>query len=350
MALTASQNKQLNTAKASLLKMQSQLKTTSGGGGSSKVVPVSASSAGLTAQQAANEKAAQNIRWGVTSNDSVTYKPTAMPKVKAYTPSDISGGTTPINLPAYQAPQDIGDVVGQNNAALAPGMAQTGLTLDATTGQWTAAPTDTLAQNQATQMNTMMDMFNSKQSSESLYKDLYKETGIKKLENDVSNYTGQLNQIVNKAQADTLAVTGQGRGIPEVIIGGQQAQINKEAAIQALPIQALLATSQGNLQMAQQHLDTLFKVRSADNQAKYEFQSKILDSFTGYLNKQEERQFQAVQTAEETKIQGATRLPHHATLTSLKCRSAKRTGFSHSENQLSYLNARCHQCRRSIQR
>ncbi|MEG7973033.1 hypothetical protein, partial [Listeria monocytogenes] len=76
----------------------------------------------------------------------------------------------------------------------------------------------------------------------------------------VNNYQTQLNNIVAKAQADVLSTQGQGRGIPEVIIGGQQAQINKEAAIQSLPIQALLSSAQGDLQTAQAHVDKLFQI------------------------------------------------------------------------------------------
>ena len=98
---------------------------------------------------------------------------------------------------------------------------------------------------------------------------------------DVSNYTSQLNNIVAKAQAESLGLEGQGRGITESIIGGQQAQINREAAIQALPIQAQLASSQANLEEATRHLDNLFKLKSEDADAKYKRQSDMVQAVLG---------------------------------------------------------------------
>ena len=53
---------------------------------------------------------------------------------------------------------------------------------------------------------------------------LERQAGIEKKQQLVNTYQGQLNTIVNKAQADILSTQGQGRGIPEAIIGGQQAQ------------------------------------------------------------------------------------------------------------------------------
>jgi len=75
-------------------------------------------------------------------------------------------------------------------------------------------------------------------SSADAFSKAQRETGILQKQQIVGDLTGQLNQIVATSQAQQLQVTGQGRGIPEVIIGGQQAQIAKEAAIQALPIAA----------------------------------------------------------------------------------------------------------------
>lgn len=110
----------------------------------------------------------------------------------------------------------------------------------------------------------------------------------------VNNYQTQLNNIVAKAQADVLSTQGQGRGIPEVIIGGQQAQINKEAAIQSLPIQALLSSAQGDLQTAQAHVDKLFQIYATDaeNQVKYyNDQSKLVYDFA---TKKEQQQLDSL--------------------------------------------------------
>jgi len=108
--------------------------------------------------------------------------------------------------------------------------------------------------------------------------DIYNSSGVQEVNQarqQVNNLTAQINAITSKAQADQLSVIGQGRGIPEVIIGGQQAQISREAAIQALPLQALLASAQGNLELAQQHLDTTFKLRLEDATNAFNYQKDL---------------------------------------------------------------------------
>ncbi len=131
-------------------------------------------------------------------------------------------------------------------------------------------------------------------NQEKILAKLERDAGLEQKKQEVSNYTGQLNSIVAQSQADALSVTGQGRGIPEAIIGGQQAQIYKEAAIKALPIQALLANAQGNLEMAQQHVDTLFKIRSEDAQAQYKYQSNYIDSLFEFATASQQRKMQAI--------------------------------------------------------
>ena len=115
-----------------------------------------------------------------------------------------------------------------------------------------------------------------------------RQYGIQKKQQEVNNLSAQLGAIVAKSQADQLSVTGQGRGIPEAIIGGQQAQIAKEAAIQALPVQAQLAAAQGNLEMAQERLDTYYKVVSQDIENKYNYDMKLYDTVYDYATKQQQ--------------------------------------------------------------
>ena len=132
-----------------------------------------------------------------------------------------------------------------------------------------------------------------------IYQQEYENAGIAQKQQEVNNYTNQINAIVAKQQADVLSVTGQGRGIPEVIIGGQQAQINKEAAIQALPIQAQLAAAQGNLEIAQQHLDTMFRIKSADAQAEYTYKTRLIDAVFDFATKAEQRRFDEIKLKED---------------------------------------------------
>lgn len=115
-------------------------------------------------------------------------------------------------------------------------------------------------------------------SSADAYKQAQKETGILQKQKLVSDLTSQLNQITAQGQANQLSVVGQGRGIPEAIIGGQQAQIARETAIASLPVSAQLSAAQGNLEMAQQNLDTLFKIYSDDAKNEYEYKKNTIDT------------------------------------------------------------------------
>lgn len=157
-----------------------------------------------------------------------------------------------------------------------------------------AAATPTLEDMLSKQLNLQSQ--NAPVKTEDIYNKAYNEAGIANKQQLVNNYTAQLNAIQAKAQADQLSLTGQGRGVPEVIIGGQQAQVAKEAAIQALPVSAQLAAAQGDLALAQQHLDTMFKLQVADATAQYEYKNKIIDTVMQYATKAEQRQFEAQQT------------------------------------------------------
>lgn len=96
---------------------------------------------------------------------------------------------------------------------------------------------------------------------------------------------GQITTIVNNAQAQALSLEGQGRGIPEAIIGGQKAQIFKEAAIQALPLQAQLAVAQGDLQTATEHLQTVSQYVQENISNDFKYRTAVYDSAMGIFGK-----------------------------------------------------------------
>lgn len=127
-----------------------------------------------------------------------------------------------------------------------------------------------------------------------IYAEQERRDGIQQKQQLVNDYTAQLNAITAKAEADKLRVTGQGRGIPEVIIGGQQAQIAKEAAIEALPVAAQLAAAQGNLETAQQHVATYAKLLIDDANAKYQHKQDIFKTILPFLNAAENRRLQVL--------------------------------------------------------
>ncbi len=133
-------------------------------------------------------------------------------------------------------------------------------------------------------------------STADIYAQAEKDAGIEAKRQLVNNLTGQLAAINAKAQADQMKVTDQGRGIPEVIIGGQQARIAKEAAILALPLAAQISAAQGDLQIAQQHLDTYAKLLITDAQNDYQHKTDLIKSVMAYADKEDDRAFDELKT------------------------------------------------------
>ena len=140
-------------------------------------------------------------------------------------------------------------------------------------------------------------------SSEDAYLKAQKETDILQKQQLVNDLTGQLNGIVAKGQAQQLAQVGQGRGIPEAIIGGIQAQIGRETAIAALPIQAQLSAAQGNLEMANDNLDTLFKIYSDDAKNEYDNKKEVLKMVYDVATAKEKRELEKLDKLEERAYQ-----------------------------------------------
>jgi len=136
-------------------------------------------------------------------------------------------------------------------------------------------------------------------SSADAYNRAQRETGILQAQQNVSNLTGTLNGIVAQGQANQLSLVGQGRGIPEAIIGGQQAQIARETAIQALPVSAQLNAAQGNLEMAQANVETLFKIYSDDATNAYNRKTKKNEMVFNFLNAQEKTRLEKIQKLED---------------------------------------------------
>lgn len=167
-----------------------------------------------------------------------------------------------------------------------------------------------LTVNQQNTGNIMQDYFtqlidanNNRQSQAELYREAQKETDILNKQKAVSDLSGQLQQITAQGQANQLSVVGQGRGIPEAIIGGQQAQFARETAIQALPVAASLSAAQGNLEMANNNLNTLFSIKSADAKADYEFKTNLITSLRDYATKQEDKQLDYVLKLQDRQYQ-----------------------------------------------
>lgn len=211
---------------------------------------------------------------------------------------------TPANIPTLTSP-DIGNVVGQNNTALSSVLGDTGTTYDATKGQFVTAPATTTPAtdnykalfDQAMQLGNTA--FNEMGTSEQRLAQLEKENKLKQKQQAVNETTGQINAVVAQSQAQQLALEGQGRGQTSGFIGGEQARINREAAIAALPLQAKLAAEQGALDLAQNHIDKMFQVQSNDALAKYQYKSKLIESVYSFATGQEQRRLDAIKAKED---------------------------------------------------
>jgi hypothetical protein len=217
------------------------------------------------------------------------------------TPIDASKlGQPEIKLPKSPTATNQNSLITSNNLGLASGLTEQGTTYDTKTGQFVYTPPKEAPQDNAkTLLDSYLNNLPQAPSAEAIYNNLPGQKDLKKASADVNNYTAQLNTIVAKSQADQLSLTGQGRGVPEAIIGGQQAQISKEAAIQALPLQALLANAQANKELAQTHIDTLFKLRMEDAQSQYQYKTKVLETVYNYATAQERQRLDAIQRKED---------------------------------------------------
>lgn len=195
------------------------------------------------------------------------------------------GSVAPANLPSQPTPVDPGALnldgaLGQSIVA----------------GQYQALPpaeTDTLdASNQRQQNNFLTATqqllgIGANDSGMADYQKMEKQAGIKRMQEEVNQYSGTLNSIVANRDAAMLSLEDQGRGQTSGFIGGEQGRINREAAIAALPVQAQLASAQGNLEVAQARLDKLFTIHQQDVKAQYDFKVGVVNSLYQFMDKQE---------------------------------------------------------------
>jgi len=152
-------------------------------------------------------------------------------------------------------------------------------------------------------ISQLLKDYNQKESASDIDRKLQKQLGIKEKQQAVSDLTGQLNGIVAKGQANQLSLTGQGRGIPEAIIGGQQAEIGRETAIAALPVQAQLSAAQGNLEMANDSLDRLFKIYSEEAQNEFDFKREVRTKVYEFATADQKRKLDVLDKQEARALQ-----------------------------------------------
>lgn len=132
-------------------------------------------------------------------------------------------------------------------------------------------------------------------ANEKALADARRQAGVDAAQQEFNRYSNQINAITAKRDAAQLGLEGQGRGITDTIIGGQQARIGREAAIQALPIQAQLAAAQGNLEQAKALMGQLFTAKSADIQADQTYRTSLANSVMSWATTSQQAILQAKQ-------------------------------------------------------
>lgn len=140
-------------------------------------------------------------------------------------------------------------------------------------------------------------------SSADAYQKAQRETEILQKQQQVNDLQGKLNAIVARGESQQLAQVGQGRGIPEAIIGGIQAQIGRETAIASLPVAAQLSAAQGDLEMANDNLDTLFKIYSEDATNEYNYRKEVKKAVYDFASAAEKRELEKMDKMEERAYQ-----------------------------------------------
>jgi hypothetical protein len=124
-----------------------------------------------------------------------------------------------------------------------------------------------------------------------MYKEAQNQTGVIEKQNTVNNLTNQLNSINAETETALSRLRGVGakEGVTEFVYGQQSAEILREGQMRASPIQARLQAAQGDLQSAQNTLDTLYKVKVQTAEQNYNKWIKIVDTSRDIFDKQQQK-------------------------------------------------------------
>src|SRR3990167_964858 len=125
------------------------------------------------------------------------------------------------------------------------------------------------------------------------------EADVRAKQAELAGIQAQIQGIVDKRDANLLKMSkdAEGRLITSPILNRQQAEVNRQAAIEALPLQALalakqaeVASAQGAseyaqsaLKMAQDKLNTVFELKQKDIETQYEYRKNLQDKIWNYL-------------------------------------------------------------------
>ena len=125
-----------------------------------------------------------------------------------------------------------------------------------------------------------------------------KEASVKTSTDKINALNAQIQGIVNSATQANLQLESQaaGKDITSAFLGKQQQEINRQSAIQVLPLETQVLTEQatlaGNtalLEQAQGKVDTYFKFQQQDAENTYKYYNDLRDKVFDYMTKEQQR-------------------------------------------------------------
>lgn len=215
--------------------------------------------------------------------------------ISAASLSDVSSpslANQQFNVPTTPITQNLGAI---NNAGLAQYDPNTGAFIGSS-----EQPIDTEAQRRQKTFEDLLGVIPEQKSAEEDREVRRQRQVVQEREQEVNNLTSQLNSIVAKQKADLLNLRqiGSEEGVTETVYGGQEATINREAAIKALPIQAQLATAQGSLELAQNYLSELRSIKQDQLDREYSYNMAVFSATRDFLTSEEKIRLDKIEKAE----------------------------------------------------
>lgn len=238
-----------------------------------------ASSISPSSTRVASFGGTEQVQAFTPSADNQTFS--SINSVALSAPSTQSASISLPSAPAYSNPGAI------NNAGIASVLSET-KQYDPKTGLLTDIPKDPAASEAERRQKEFNDMLGLIPQKDSVLNDAdvnRQDEEVRLRKQEVNNYTAQLNNIVAKQQQDLLSTRGtlSAEGSTEAVYGGIAATINREAAIKALPVQAQIAAAQGNLDLAQDYLTDLRKIKQEAIDVDYSYNMKKFDAISGFV-------------------------------------------------------------------
>ncbi len=203
--------------------------------------------------------------------------PPTAPNYSAATTGAITGATTPTGTNTVTPTG-----TGTNTGTGSTGTGSNGTVITPTP---TTPPAQTLSQRFQGYLSGLGITTPTAPTSEvTTYNNLQTQNDIAGKQKAVNDLTASINTIKAQTDAAKLSLNGNQTGVPLAIIGGQQAELDREAAIKTLPLTAQLNAAQGNLTTATDNINTLMKLTADDNAATYKYQTDQINQAMQFAN------------------------------------------------------------------